>query len=179
MKEPHAIAGMNFMKKFREARVVLNAIGSHHGDIEKDNPIADLVDAANVISSSRPGGRGAVTPEGHIKRLESLEEVAKGFPGVIKTYALQAGREIRVIVEGENVSDSQADVLAHDIAHKIENSPVPGADQGVDHQGETFGRLRPLRRMASLYKGDETIFLYKRQSEHYRLPFALWGGRVT
>jgi len=121
-EEPHAIAGMNFMKKFREARVVLNAIGSHHGDIEKDNPIADLVDAANVISSSRPGGRGAVTPEGHIKRLESLEEVAKGFPGVIKTYALQAGREIRVIVEGENVSDSQADVLAHDIAHKIEKT---------------------------------------------------------
>jgi len=121
-EEPHAIAGMNFMKKFREARIVQNAIGSHHGDIEKDNPIADLVDAANVISSSRPGGRGAVTPEGHIKRLESLEEVAKGFPGVIKTYALQAGREIRVIVEGENVSDSQADVLAHDIAHKIEKT---------------------------------------------------------
>lgn len=121
-EEPHAIAGMNFMKKFREARIVQNAIGSHHGDIEKDNPIADLVDAANVISSSRPGGRGAVTPEGHIKRLESLEDVAKGFPGVIKTYALQAGREIRVIVEGENVSDSQADVLAHDIAHKIEKT---------------------------------------------------------
>ncbi|ARM31115.1 ribonuclease Y [Prosthecochloris sp. HL-130-GSB] len=121
-EEPHAITGMKFLKKFKESRVVLNAIAAHHGDEEKESPIADLVDAANIISSSRPGSRGAVTPEGHVKRLESLEEIAKGFPGVIKTYALQAGREVRVIVEGENVSDSQADVLAHDIAHKIEEA---------------------------------------------------------
>ena len=68
-----------------------------------------------------------MTPEGHVKRLENLEEIAKGFPGVIKTYALQAGREIRVIVEGENVNDSQADILAHDIAHKIEEeADYPG-----------------------------------------------------
>lgn len=126
-EDPHAIAGMKYLQKFRESKVVLNAIAAHHGDIEKASPIAALVEAANVISSSRPGGRGAVTPEGHVKRLESLEEIAKGFPGVIKTYALQAGREIRVIVEGENVNDSQADVLAHDIAHKIEEeADYPG-----------------------------------------------------
>ncbi len=126
-EDPHAITGMKFLKRFRESRAVLNAIAAHHGDVEKESPIADLIDAANVISSARPGGRGAVTPEGHVKRLESLEEIAKGFPGVIKTYALQAGREIRVIVEGENVSDSQADVLAHDIAHKIEQeAQYPG-----------------------------------------------------
>ena len=125
--DPHAIAGMKYLQKFREPRVVLNAIGAHHGDVEKESPIADLVEAANVISSARPGGRGAVTPEGHVKRLENLEEIAKGFPGVIKTYALQAGREIRVIVEGENVNDSQADILAHDIAHKIEEeADYPG-----------------------------------------------------
>ncbi len=126
-EEPHAIAGMKYLKRFREPRVVLNAIAAHHGDMEKESPIADLIDAANIISSSRPGARGAVTPEGHVRRLESLEEIAKGFPGVIKTYALQAGREIRVIVEGENVNDSQADVLAHDIAHKIEEeADYPG-----------------------------------------------------
>jgi len=126
-EDPHAVAGMKYLRKFREPRVVLNAIAAHHGDYEKESPIADLVDAANVISSSRPGARGAVTPEGHVRRLESLEEIAKGFPGVIKTYALQAGREIRVIVEGENVNDSQADVLAHDIAHKIEEeADYPG-----------------------------------------------------
>ena len=125
--DPHAITGMKFLKRFRESKIVLNAIAAHHGDVEKESPIADLIDAANVISSARPGGRGAVTPEGNVKRLESLEEIAKGFPGVIKTYALQAGREIRVIVEGENVSDSQADVLAHDIAHKIEQeAQYPG-----------------------------------------------------
>ncbi|ACF45864.1 MAG: ribonuclease Y [Prosthecochloris sp.] len=125
--DPHAITGMKFLKRFRESKTVLNAIAAHHGDVEKESPIADLIDAANVISSARPGGRGAVTPEGNVKRLESLEEIAKGFPGVIKTYALQAGREIRVIVEGENVSDSQADVLAHDIAHKIEQeAQYPG-----------------------------------------------------
>ncbi len=126
-EDPHAITGMKFLKRFRESKTVLNAIAAHHGDVEKESPIADLIDAANVISSARPGGRGAVTPEGNVKRLESLEEIAKGFPGVIKTYALQAGREIRVIVEGENVSDSQADVLAHDIAHKIEQeAQYPG-----------------------------------------------------
>ncbi|ABL64976.1 ribonuclease Y [Chlorobium phaeobacteroides] len=119
--EPHAIAGRNFLKKFNESAVVLNAVAAHHGDVVKESPIAELVDAANVISLSRPGARGAVTADGNVKRLESLEEIAKGFPGVLKTYALQAGREIRVIVEGDNVSDSQADVLAHDIARKIES----------------------------------------------------------
>ena len=125
--DPHAITGMTFMKKFNESSVVLNAIAAHHGDAGKETPIADLIDAANVISLSRPGARGAVTSDGNVKRLESLEEIAKGFPGVLKTYALQAGREIRVIVEGDNVSDSQADVLAHDIAHKIESeAQYPG-----------------------------------------------------
>jgi ribonuclease Y len=125
--DPHAITGMHFMKKFNESGVVLNAIAAHHGDVDKESPISDLVDAANTISLSRPGARGAVTADGNVKRLESLEEIAKGFPGVLKTYALQAGREIRVIVEGDNVSDSQADVLAHDIAHKIESeAQYPG-----------------------------------------------------
>lgn len=124
---PHALAGMNFMKKFNESKVVLNAIAAHHGDVERESPVAELVEAANTISLSRPGARGAVTADGHVKRLESLEEIAKGFPGVLKTYALQAGREIRVIVEGDNVNDSQADMLAHDIAHKIESeAQYPG-----------------------------------------------------
>ncbi|MEI8032341.1 MAG: ribonuclease Y [Chlorobiaceae bacterium] len=125
--QPHAISGMNFLRKFNESPVVLNAVAAHHGDVEKQSAIAELVDAANTISLSRPGARGAVTADGNVKRLESLEEIAKGFPGVLKTYALQAGREIRVIVEGDNVSDSQADVLAHDIAHKIESeAQYPG-----------------------------------------------------
>ena len=72
---PHALAGMEFLKKFNMSPVVLNAIGAHHGEVEKASPIADLVDAANVVSLSRPGARGAVTSEGNVKRLESLEEI--------------------------------------------------------------------------------------------------------
>jgi ribonuclease Y len=125
--EPHAITGSAFLKKFNESPIVINAVAAHHGDVEKESPMADLIDAANVISLARPGARGAITADGNVKRLESLEEIAKGFPGVLKTYALQAGREIRVIVEGDNVSDSQADVLAHDIARKIESeAQYPG-----------------------------------------------------
>ncbi len=120
--QPYAIAGMEFLKKYRENNIVLNAVGAHNGDVPKEHPIAELVEAANVISSSRPGARGAITPEGYIRRLESLEEIAKTFPGVQKTYALQAGREIRVIVEGTKVSDAEAEVLAHDIADKIQNT---------------------------------------------------------
>ncbi len=118
----HSISGAEFLKKYKEHPAVINAILAHHGEVPKENPIADLVDAANVISGARPGARGAVTPEGYIKRLESLEEIAKQFPGVAKTYALQAGREIRVIVEGEKVADGQAEVLARDIAKKINES---------------------------------------------------------
>jgi ribonuclease Y len=115
----HALAGMEFLKKYKEPQIVLNAIGAHHNEIPKESAIAVLVDAANVISGSRPGARGAITPDGYIKRLETLEEIARTFPGVSKTFALQAGREIRVIVEGERINDLQADALAHDIAEKI------------------------------------------------------------
>ncbi len=118
----HALSGMELLKKYKEHPIVINAVGAHHGEINKENAIADIVDAANVISGSRPGARGAVTPEGYVKRLESLEEIARTFPGVARTYALQAGREIRVIVEGDRVSDQQADMLAHDIAGKIMTS---------------------------------------------------------
>jgi len=118
----HAISGMEFLSKYREHPIVLNSIGAHHGEVPKESPIAELVDAANVISSSRPGARGAITPEGYIRRLESLEEIAKSFAGVSKTYALQAGREIRVIVDGNKIEDAQADMLSHDIAEKIQNT---------------------------------------------------------
>lgn len=121
-ESPHAISGAEYLRKYREHGIVVNAVAAHHGDVPKEHPIAELVDVANVISSSRPGARGAITPDGYIRRLESLEEIARAFPGVIKTYALQAGREIRVIVEGERVTDTQADMLSHEIATKIENT---------------------------------------------------------
>lgn len=118
----HALEGAELLKKYKEHPIVINAVLAHHGEAPKEHPIADLVDAANVISGARPGARGAITPEGYIKRLESLEEIARQFPGVAKTYAMQAGREIRVIVEGDKVPDGQTELLARDIAKKINES---------------------------------------------------------
>jgi ribonuclease Y len=116
---PHAIVGMELTKKFNEHPVVINAVGSHHDDIPMEHPIAALVQAADSISGARPGARRE-SVEGYIKRLEKLEEIAKSFKGVSSTFAIQAGREIRVIVEHDKIDDAMADQLAQDIAHKIQ-----------------------------------------------------------
>ncbi len=116
---PHALLGYDLAKKFGEHPVVSNAIGSHHEDIPMEHPIAALVQAADAISGARPGARRE-SVEGYVKRLEKLESLAQGFSGVSKTYALQAGREVRVIVEHDKVDDALADQLSHDIAAKIE-----------------------------------------------------------
>lgn len=117
---PHALIGMDVAKKFGEHAVVVNAIGSHHDDIPMEHPIAALVQAADAISGARPGARRE-SVEGYAKRLERLEELAKSFDGVANTYAIQAGREIRVIVEHDKIDDLMADQLAHDIAKKIQS----------------------------------------------------------
>ncbi|MEK7251272.1 MAG: ribonuclease Y [Bacteroidota bacterium] len=116
---PHALLGYELAKKFGEHPVVANAIGSHHDDIPMESPIAALVQAADAISGARPGARRE-SVEGYAKRLEKLETFAQSFQGVEKTYAIQAGREIRVVVEPGKVDDAMADQLAHDIAAKIQ-----------------------------------------------------------
>lgn len=116
---PHALIGYDFAKKLGENPIVLNAIASHHDDIPIDNPISALVQSADSISGSRPGARRE-SVEAYAKRLEQLEQLAKSFDGVSQTYAIQAGREIRVIVEHEKIDDAMADLLSHDIAKKIE-----------------------------------------------------------
>lgn len=116
---PHALIGFEIAKKFKEHPAVCNAIGSHHEDIEMETPYAVLVQAADSISGARPGARRE-SLETYIKRLEKLEEIAKSFDGVGKTYAIQAGREIRVIVEPEKVDDITADQMASEIASRIE-----------------------------------------------------------
>jgi ribonucrease Y len=116
---PHALIGYDLTKKFKEHPIVVNAVGSHHEDIEMEHPIAPLVQAADAISGARPGARREPL-EGYVKRLENLEALAKSFEGVAKTYAIQAGREVRVVVEHDKVDDIVADKLAHDIAQKIE-----------------------------------------------------------
>ncbi len=116
---PHALLGYELAKKYNEHPIVVNAIGSHHEDIPMEHPIAALVQAADAISGARPGARRE-SVEGYVKRLEKLESLAQSFQGVAKTYAIQAGREIRVIVEHDRIDDAMADQLAHDIAQKIQ-----------------------------------------------------------
>ncbi len=119
MEGPHALLGYELTKKFKEHPIVCNAVGSHHEDIEMEHPIAPLVQAADAISGARPGARREPL-ESYVKRLETLEALAKSFEGVAKTYAIQAGREIRVVVEQDKIDDIVADKLAHDISTKIE-----------------------------------------------------------
>ncbi|TSA28193.1 MAG: ribonuclease Y [Ignavibacteriales bacterium] len=123
---PHALLGYDLVKKYNEHPIVVNAVGSHHEDIEMEHPIAALVQAADAISGARPGARREPL-ESYVKRLENLEAIAKSFEGVAKTYAIQAGREVRVIVEPDKVDDVFSDRLAADIAQKIqEDMEYPG-----------------------------------------------------
>jgi len=125
----HPAIGANYLKRFSESPVVLNAVAGHHGDVPAENPYTPLVAAADAISASRPGARRE-TLERYIKRLEKLEEIASGFKGVENAYAIQAGREIRVIVSAEKVDDEAAMKIARDIANKIEGEMTyPGEIQ--------------------------------------------------
>ena len=117
---PHAIIGMKLAEKFKEKAEVTNAIGAHHDEIEMTNLISPIVQVCDAISGARPGARREVV-ESYIKRLKEMEEMALSSPGVMKTYAIQAGRELRVIVGSEKISDQQADSLSHDIAKKIQD----------------------------------------------------------
>jgi ribonuclease Y len=116
----HTQLGMEIAKKYNEDPVVINAIGSHHEDIPADNLISVLVSAADAISGSRPGARRD-TLDGYVKRIEKLEKVADSFDTVAKAYAISAGRELRVMVKPERITDAEADLLASDIAKKIQN----------------------------------------------------------
>ena len=116
----HFDLGAELAKKYGEGLIVQNAIASHHGEVDMISPISALVQAADAISGSRPGARRE-TLEGYIKRLEKLEGIAESFQGVQKTYAIQAGREIRVLVQPDKMTDALADQLASDIAEKIQS----------------------------------------------------------
>ena len=116
---PHALIGGDFAKKYHESPIVVNAIAAHHGDVEMQSLEAILVQAADAISAARPGARRE-TLEAYIKRLEKLEEIANSYEGVEKSYAIQAGREIRIMVKPDHVDDLGAVELAHNIVKSIE-----------------------------------------------------------
>ncbi|GGH26719.1 ribonuclease Y [Sphingobacterium alkalisoli] len=116
---PHAILGMQLAEKYKEHPDVCNAIGAHHDEIEMTSMISPVVQACDAISGARPGARREVV-ESYIKRLKELEALALSYPGVEKTFAIQAGRELRVVVESERISDAAAEVLAADISNRIQ-----------------------------------------------------------
>ncbi|MDH5367386.1 MAG: ribonuclease Y [Cyclobacteriaceae bacterium] len=118
-EKPHAILGMELATKYKEHPKICNAIGAHHDEIEMTNLLSPIVQACDAISGARPGARREVM-ESYIKRLKELEELALSFDGVNKCYAIQAGRELRVMVDAESVTDDKAGLLSFDISQKIE-----------------------------------------------------------
>lgn len=117
---PHALLGMKLAEKYGEKASVCNAIGAHHDEIEMTGMLSPIVQVCDAISGARPGARREIA-ESYIKRLKDLEELAMGYRGVTKSYAIQAGRELRVLVESDKVSDKEADTLSFDISQKIQN----------------------------------------------------------
>lgn len=116
---PHAMLGMKLAEKYKEKPEVCNAIGSHHDEVEMNSMISPIIQVCDAISGARPGARREVV-ESYIKRLNDLEELALSYPGVVKTYAIQAGRELRVIVGSEKISDAEADQISQDLSKKIQ-----------------------------------------------------------
>ena len=116
----HVTIGVDLLRKYKESEAVIHAVEAHHGDVEPHTVVACIVQAADAISASRPGARRE-NIENYVKRLEKLEEISKSFPGISSSYAIQAGREIRIMVKPEEVSEDQIVLLARDIAKKIED----------------------------------------------------------
>ena len=120
MEGTHVQIGVDVLKKYKENDIIINAVEAHHEDVAPKSLEAVLIQAADAISASRPGARRE-TLETYIKRLEKLESIADSFEGVEKSYAIQAGREIRLVVKPEKVSDSQMITMARDVAQKVED----------------------------------------------------------
>ncbi|MBR5980852.1 MAG: ribonuclease Y [Firmicutes bacterium] len=120
MEGSHVQIGADLCRKYRENAVVINSVESHHGDVEATSLIACIVQAADAISAARPGARRE-TLEAYTNRLSQLEEITNGFKGVDKSFAIQAGREVRVMVIPEQINDDAMTILAHDIAKRIED----------------------------------------------------------
>ena len=120
LEMPHAEIGMKMCEKYGEKPDICNAVGAHHDECEMETLIAPIVQACDAISGARPGARREIV-ETYVKRLNDLENMARSYPGVVKTYALQAGRELRVIVGADKISDKDTELLSFDLAKRIQD----------------------------------------------------------
>lgn len=117
---PHALYGAKLAEKYKEKPEIVNAIGAHHDEMEVTTLLAPIVQVCDAISGARPGARREIV-EAYIKRLNDLEQIASSYDGVTKTYAIQAGRELRVIVGADKIDDKQIEKLSADIARRIQD----------------------------------------------------------
>ena len=117
---PHALYGAKIAEKYKEKPDICNAIGAHHDEMEMTSLIAPIVQVCDAISGARPGARREIV-EAYVKRLNDLENIAMSYPGVLKTYAIQAGRELRVIVGADKIDDKEIETLSNNIATRIQN----------------------------------------------------------
>ncbi len=165
----HVSLGMELLKKYIHDDVVLNAVEAHHGDVEPESVIAVLVKAADAISASRPGARRDDF-EQYIKRLESLEKIATSFDGVNKAYAIQAGRELRLIVDPEKTQDAEMTVLARNVAEKVENEVAfPGQIKVTiirEKRCQDFAKQSKVNRNDDEIKIQDEIIKVKNQKEN-------------
>lgn len=123
---PHALIGADLCRKYGESERITLAVAGHHEDIPADSILTALVQAADTLSGARPGARREML-ESYVKRLRDLEDIATSFPGVEKSYAIQAGREVRIIVESNKINDDQASMISRDVARKVEDEMMyPG-----------------------------------------------------
>ena len=120
MEGSHIQIGVDLCRKYKESPIIINAVEAHHGDVEPESLIACIVQAADTISAARPGARRE-TLDTYTNRLKQLEDISNGFKGVEKSFAIQAGREIRIMVVPEQISDADMVLLARDIAKQIES----------------------------------------------------------
>ncbi len=147
MEGSHIQIGADLCNKYKESRTVINAVESHHGDVEAESLIACIVQAADTISAAGPGARRE-TLETYTNRLKQLEDITNSFKGVDKSFAIQAGREIRIMVVPEQVSDADMVLLARDISKQIEAElEYPGQYQGQRYSRIPRGGLRKIKEM--------------------------------
>ena len=143
---PHALVGGELARRYKESEAVAHAMEAHHNEVELQTVEAVIVQIVDALSGARPGARGE-SLEHYVKRLHELEEIAARHAGVDKVYAMQAGREIRVIVHPEEIDDDAAALLSHEIAREVEKrARVPGPDQGDGDPREPGHRLRASER---------------------------------